>query len=268
MNQKFVDAFETFTSFAKKRSPSILTACSVVGLVGTVYYAYRAGKVIPKIVEKKKEELSKCKKEDKEARKEVVFEGIKEAAPSTVPVLLLGASTTACIIGSNSISSKRIATLSAAYALSETAVKDLNRKMVEVVGEKKAREVRDSIVKEKLEENPPTADSRVIITGQGDVLCKDGFSGMYFRSNAAKIEQAILALSYQVMQEMYVSLNDFYYHLGLDNAMIGDEFGWTSDDLVQGKLPISISAQLTPEKDVCLCIDYDAMLRPDYRKLY
>ena len=33
-----------------------------------------------------------------------------------------------------------------------------------------------------------------------------------------------------IRDRMYISLNDFYYEIGLDNIKLGDELGWNIDD--------------------------------------
>lgn len=262
---KFVDKVE---NGAKKKSPAILTGLALVGLGITVYKAYKAGPKIEKILLEKKEDLKDCNSNDKSAKRQVIKEAVKEIVPVAAPVVVMTMATGGCILGAQTISSKRIAVLSAGYAMAERSVKDLNEKMTEILGEKKAKSIKDAIVKDRLAESGPIDEGKIIITGNGDVLCKDIYSGRYFRSNAEKIRQAIAELSADCMSDNYVELNELYGILGIPQIPLGSDFGWNSDDLIRGMLPITISAQVSENGEPCLCLDYDATIRSDFRNLH
>jgi hypothetical protein len=264
---KLKETLNGLGEFGKKNSPAILTGLAIVGLVSTAVAAYKAAPEAEKILKQKKEDLKKVDPEDKAAKRTVVIEAAKELTPVMLPTIIMGGATAACIIGSNSISSKRIAVLSTAYTVSEKAVKDLNGKMQEMLGEKKTRAIKDAIVKDKVGETPKDGNS-VIITGNGDVLCKDLYSGRFFQSNAQKLGQAINKLSHDVQTDMYVSLNDLYDEIGLPRIPMGDDFGWNVDDAPRGQLPIDLTAVLTDDGTPCLCLNYDSSLRDDFRRLY
>lgn len=252
---------------AQKKSPAILSGLSVAGVIATAWYSYKAGTKMPDILERRRKDLKDVRPGDREARKAVNKETARNLLPVMGPPVVMGGITIACEIGSNTVSTKRIKTLSAAYAISESAVKELNGKMIEVLGERKAREVKDAVVKDRLKEKEPIKDSQIIITGDGDVLCMDSFSERIFKSNATKLEQIITKLSVDCQQDMYVSLNDLYFDLGLRQISGVEDFGWSVDDLVKGRLPISITVQLTEDQRPCLYLDYDIKLRPDFRNL-
>ena len=255
---KLKEKANKFLELAKKHSPELLTGTAVVGLIGTAVMAYRCSPRAHEIIEKKREEIYLLQSDNKKGQRKKVLETAKELTPVLLPPVVMGAATTACIIGSNRISSKRIAVLSTAYAISEKAVKELNLKMNEVLGEKKAKTIKDAIAKDKLDQNPPPKDeSQILLTGNGEVLCMDSFSGRYFRSNAEKIGQAINEISALARDEMYATLNDFYYAIHLPQLKMGDDLGWFADDEIKGSIPITISAQLTEDRQPCLCIDYE-----------
>lgn len=272
---KAVDYLEKLWVITKRRSPEVLTGISVLGLWGTVYKSYRAGLVAHDILERKRQDMADTHPDDREARKAVTKETVKEMIPVVAPIIIMGGITTGCIIGSNRISNKRIATLSAAYMLSDNALKEVNEKMDAVLTAQQKDKVKGGIAKDHLDEAEKRGEPRpVIVAGTGDVLCLDSYSGRPFRSNAQKIGQAINILSADCAAEMYVSLNDFYDLLRefgaveLDRLPMGDDFGWNVDDLDRQQLPISISAQLTNANEPCLCVEYDVHLRADYRHLH
>lgn len=264
---------ETFT---KRNSPIILTGLAIAGVVSTVYSAYKAGPRADKILENYRKDMRDCHPEDKETKKIIVEETAKKMIPVVAPTVIMGTTTVACIIGSHSVSSRRIAALSAAYSLSESTVKNLNSKMEEMLGEKKARAIKDSIMKDKLKADSEKdkkilSDGQVIIPNDGTVLCKDLYSGRLFYSNAEKINQAITKCSYDIISEMYISLNEFYDAVNspqLPRIPLGDDLGWNIDDTCDGQLPIRLSALLTEDGKPCLCIDYDIGVRTDYRNLH
>ena len=193
---------------------------------------------------------------------------VKELAPEVLPPVGMAVATSVAIIGSNKVSSKRIAVLSAAYTMSSDALKDYQNKVAEVVKPEKVQKVKEAIAQEKLDKNPITPNTDVIVTGDGDVLCMDCYSGRYFRSNAQKIGQAINELSADLQTDMYVSLNDLYSKLNMPSVPMGDDFGWNIDDLARGQLEIGITACLTPDKQPCLVVNYDASPREDFRSLH
>lgn len=263
--------------FTKKNSPAILTGLAIIGVISTAYSAYKAGSRAGKILEEYHKDMKDCRRDDKEAKRAVVGETAKKMIPVMAPTTIMGASTIACIVGSHSVSSRRIAALSAAYSISESTVKNLNSKMEEMLGEKKTRAVKDAIMKDKLKSDSEKdrnllSDENFVFPNDGTVLCKDLQSGRLFHSNAEKIKQAIVKCSYDIISDMYVSLNDFYAAIDspeLPGIPIGNDIGWNVDDIVNGKLPITLTALLTEDNRPCLCIDYDYInFREDFRNLH
>lgn len=263
---EFVDKTMELT---KKNSPALLTGSAVVGLLATTVSAFKMSPKAHELIREYQLAVKKIEPDNKVLKRDITITAVKDLAPVVAPTVIMGTATAACIIGSNSISSRRIAALSTAYAISESAVKNLNDKMTETLGEKKTQAIKDAIVKDKMDKNPPPADSnQIIMTGDGDVLCMDVYSGRYFHSNAQKIGQAINELSYQIQNDMYVCLNEFYEKLNISEIPMGYDLGWNLDDTVKGQLPITITAALTPNQQPCLCVDYSAGLRSDFRHLH
>lgn len=275
-SNKVTELLEKAEIFTKKNSPVILTGLAIVGVISTAYAAYKAGPRADKILEAYRKDMRDCHPNDKEAKRAVVGEAVKKMVPVVAPPIIMGGTTIACIVGSHSVSSRRIAALSAAYSLSETTVKNLNSKMEEMLGEKKARAIKDSIMKDKLKADSEKdkkilSDGQLVIPSDGTVLCKDLYSGRLFYSNAEKIKQAIAKCSYEIISDMYISLNDFYEAIDspqLPRIPMGEDLGWNIEDTINGKLPITLSALLTDDNKPCLCIDYDISVRDDFRNLH
>lgn len=229
-----------------KNSPTILTSLAVGGLVTTAILAVKA---TPKALLLIEEEKAFTKKEV-----------IKVTWKLYLPAAGVGMATIACIIGANSINLRRNAAISAVYALSETAFKEYREKVTETLGKNKEQKVRDDIAKDRLERNPVTTNE-VIFTGKGEVLCYDSISGRYFKSDIEHIRKVENELNRVMRSDMFVSLNDLYYELGLANTKLGDEIGW---DIDHGYIEFIFSSQLTPEGQPCLLLDYEIVPKFTY----
>ena len=230
-------------NFLKKRSPEILTGIAVAGVISTTIFAVRA---TPKAME-----VVEIESEDKDL---TVPEIIKHTWKFYMPAVIMGGVTIVCIISANKISLKRNTALASMYAISERTLKNYQNKVLEVVGEKTHREIRDSIVDDEIKNNP-VSKSSVIITGKGNVLCYDCFGGRYFESDIEKIKQAVNELNRDILSNMdhIVTLNELYDKLGLDSTKLGDDVGWFIDD---GLVEVDFSSHLAEDGTPCLALDF------------
>lgn len=266
MKSKLLELQTKLAKWSNKNAPSLLTGASVAGVFVTAYMAYKAGPQAKEIIERyKSDDNARLTKDDMRVKTK---EFVKELTPVILPPVGMAIATSAMVIGANTIASKRLAVLSAAYSISETALKDYQNKVAELVDTKKMTKIKEGLAKDKLDKNPIKPNTEILMTGDGDVLCMDCYSGRYFRSNAQKIGQAVNELSADVQTDMYVSLNDFYNKLNIPAVPMGDDFGWNIDDLVRGQLSIEVSAHLTPDKQPCLVVNYDIFPRSDFRSLH
>jgi hypothetical protein len=152
--------------------------------------------------------------------------------------------------------------LAAAYTLSETARIDYKKKVAEVVGEKKEREVRDAIAKDKIERDP-VESKEIILTEKGETRCYDSLSGRYFKSDIDILNKAVNELNRRMIDQSYMSLNDYYYEIGLPDIKIGDMLGWRVD---QGLIGLDFSAQLSNDGVPCLVVDFEDAPKYDFDK--
>lgn len=264
---KIMSLIKKVDAFTRNNSAAIMAGVAAVGLIATAVTSFRAGgKTILALSERKKELEALLDSEDIKMKKKGITETAKIVAPIVLPSVVLGGVSIACIFGSHSASRRRIAALSAAYSISESAVKDLEGTMKKLLGEKKAKEIKDAVVKEKMKDEKAPDNKEIIITGKGDVLCKDMYSGRYFRSNADRIGKAINWASAEIRDTMYISLNEFYDQLSIPRIPLGDDIGWNLDDLDGGSLPITYSAILTEDDQPCLCLQMLASARSDYKR--
>lgn len=238
-----------------EHSPEILTGIGITGLLSTTVLAVKATPKALRLIDEKKEEMNT----DELTNTEVV----KTCWKCYIPAAVTASVSVACLIGANSVNSKRNAVLATAYKLSESAFSEYKEKVIETIGEKKEEEVRDKIAKGRIEKNP-VKNNEVIITGKGDVLCYDIVSGRYFKSDVDRIRKAENTLNKKLMNDMYCSLNEFYDLIGLPFTQMGFELGWNvNDSLVE----IEFSTQLSEDDTPCVVIQYSVLPKCDYQHL-
>ena len=241
--------------FASKRSPEILTGIGIAGMITTTILAVRATPKALELIEEKKEEESVDELSS--------FEVVKAAWKPYIPAMVTCVASTACLIGASSVNTKRNAALATAYKLSETALSEYRDKVVETIGEKKERIVRDKVAEERVKKNP-VSKNEVIVTGNGKTLCFDPISGRYFMCSIETIKKAENTLNKQMLHDIsgYVSLNEFYDELGLDHTSVGDDLGWNTDQLID----INFSSQLNDNGEPSVVLDYLVAPKYDYYK--
>lgn len=255
MKKEIAKSFLSLKTAIKKHSPEILTGIGIAGMITTTVMAIRATPKALILIEERKEEIGSEKLE--------AIDMVKTTWACYIPAAITGTLSVACLIGASSVNARRNAALATAYTLSESALKDYQGKVIEMFGEKKNEAVKDAVAKDKVEKNP-VITREVIITEKGNTLCYDAISGRYFKSDIEKIKKAECELNRQMLDDMYVSLNDFYYEIGLDSVKLGDELGWNVDS---GYIDLSFSSQLASDGTPCLVIDYSVAPRYDYRNL-
>lgn len=229
-------------------SPVILTGMAVAGSLGSVVLAAKAGMRAQRELDDLLEEIE-AGRADEDL---LTFQGkLKTTWKFYIPAGLMTGATVACVIGANSVNTRRNAAIMSAYSLTDKAFQEYKEKVAEKIGEKKEQEVRDDISKDRLEANPPKENS-VVVVGDGKQLCYDGMTGRYFQSDMQTIRKAVNDINQQCINEVYASQNDFYRLLDLDPVAIGEEVGWRSDHM----LDVSYSSHITGEGVTCLAIDY------------
>lgn len=237
-----------------KYSPGILTGIGIAGMIGATFMAVKA---TPKALY-----LIETKKEESEVEELTPVETIKTCWTCYIPATLTTVLSAVCLIGASTVSAKRNAALATAYSISEAALREYQEKVVEVVGEKKEKAVRDAVAKDQIERDPVTKSEVVIIDSNSNTLCYEPLSGRYFKSTIDKIKKAEIKLDRQMIQEMYVSLNDFYWEIGLDGTDLGDKMGW---NLSKGYMDLSFSSQLADDGTPCAVIVYGIPPVYDYQ---
>ena len=240
-----------------KHSPEILTGIGIAGMVSTTVLAVKATPKALRLIENAENELSNERCEDVKLK---MLDIVKLVWPCYIPAVITCGVSIACLIGGTTVNVKRTAALATAYKISETALNEYKDAVVETIGEKKEKVVKDKVAEKKIKKNP-VGNSEVIITKKGETLCYDGAFGRYFKSDIDTIKKAVNVINRNIITDMYASLNDFYDLIGLKPINVGYDLGWNIDD---GEIDIYFSSQLAEDGTPCLVIDYSVAPKCDF----
>lgn len=252
---------------ARKHSPEILTGIGIAGMISTTVLAVRATPKALMLIEEKKREKKFAVIKDGGDPDLTKLEIVKTAWKPYIPAAVTGAASVACLVGASSVNARRNAALAAAYALSESTLADYKEKVVETIGEKKAQEVKDAIAKDKID-NDPVSRKEVVITDKGETLFYESLSGRYFKSDYESIRSAVNTLNEQLLLDEYITLNEFYEAIGLDDIQpLGDQLKWrvNPDSSDKGLIQLDFSSQLTDDMTPCGVIGFSNPPKYDLR---
>lgn len=237
-----------------RHSPEILTGIGIAGMITTTILAVKA---TPKAIK-----LIEAEKQAKHVDALSPVDTVKTVWKCYIPAAMTGVSSIACLIGSNAINAKRNAALTTVYTLSEMARNEYKEKVIETIGEKKERTIKEKVDAERIKKDP-VSKKEVIITEKGTTLCYDHVFGRYFKSDIDIINRAMNKINREIVINMYASLNDFYAELGLSPVEMGYDLGWNIDD---GTIEIEPSSQLADDGTPCLVIDYNIPPKYNYSR--
>lgn len=251
------DLFKNVKMVVTQHSPEILTGIGIAGMVTTTILAVRATPKALTLIKDKKKELNVDPRDNL-----TPVETVKTTWKCYIPAALTGVTSIACLIGATSVNSRRNTALATAYNLSTTALAEYKDGVIKTIGEKKEQAVRDKVAEERVKKEPVN-QSAIIVSGTGNTRCFDTITKRRFTSDIETINRIVNELNRRMLNgDDYVSLNDFYYELGLDGSSIGDDLGWNVTD---GLIDINFSAQLDTDGTPCIVIDYAVAPKRGYQ---
>lgn len=234
----------------KSNAPEILTALGVTGVVTTSYLTAKAsfkaskavdedprGKVIAGIFYK--EELT-------------TKEQVQLVWKLYIPAGVSGALTIGCIIVSARATQRRTTAAITAYSITERAFSEYREKVIEELGKGKEQKIIDGLAQEQVTKTLP-GSREVIIAGSGHVLCCELFTHRYFRSDMETLRKAQNDINVKVVNDLYVTLDEFYDVIGLPHTANSSNLGWDSNRLMD----LEFSTVLSEEGEPCLAFDYN-----------
>lgn len=210
--------FKSLMGFVRKHENGILTVATGVS---TVYAVYRAIKDGPKILEKI-DELSKC---DDMTGVEKVKELGKVAGPT---VAATGASLAFTCLH-HKFTGDAISNLTSMISVAQFAMNDRKAAEEEAFGEGASAKIDETVAVKHAAAVPVWNDRTIINTGHGYDLFFDDWSGRWFYSEINFIKTKVNELNHQLLNDMYISVNEYYSALDLPKAGCGADFGWNVD---------------------------------------
>jgi len=241
-------------------SPTILAAAGVAGTVVTALLAGRAGyKAGYRMAE---DDLgSSIPKRADVSKKERAKHVSKLTWKLYISPTVTGVGTITSIAVANKIGTNRTAALAAAYTITDRAFTEYKSKVVETLGEKKEQtEIQDKIMADRVKSNETSG--MVMISGN-DVLCYDAFTDRFFMSSMEALKKAQNDTNYEIINNLYVSLSEFYSKVGLAPTSYSDEVGWNSDNLLE----LHFSSVMTPDDRPALAFNFHVDPIRNYSKI-
>lgn len=262
--QDVVKFFKDVRTTVSKHSPEILTAVGIAGMITTTVLAVKATPKALKLIDDA--EWEKAEKNEDSLKPLTAIETVKVAWKPYIPAAVTGVASIACLVGANSIHSRRNVAIATAYKLSETAFAEYKEKMIETIGEKKEKVVREQIAQDKVDKNP-VSKHEVVFTGNGEVEFLEPVSMRYFMSDIETIRRIINDINYRMTSGMeeYISLSEFYDEIGLSHTAFSDDVGWNIGR--DGQIRIDLPPAKDEHGRPCLVLDYLVEPRRDFMHL-
>ena len=192
------------------------TICAVAAVAGVFVTAYFSGKAAVEAKEKIKPEM-----ETKEKVKTYAKVYAKTAVAAGV--------TCGLIIGSDRIHVGKELALAGVATMWKDKYVSLDKKMVEEVGEEKAKEIHKEIVKDEIKQNPYTGRAPI---GR-EILVYEPYTKQYIITTTEKIAWALLSANRELQTKFDVRLNYIIKMIGGDPCPYGNKIGWNMENECQ-----------------------------------
>ena len=228
-----------------KNAPLLLTTFAITGTVSTAVLTAKASFEASDILREDAEKNGVI-----EDKKERITHNAKLVWQLYIPAGISGAATIGAVIFANKIGASKTAAALSAYTLTEKAFGEYKTKVVEEIGKHKEQVIRDDIVRDSVEKNPP---ENIIVAGSGEVLCCELYTKRYFTSSMEELRKAQNDINMEIVNNLYVSLEEFYDAIKLPYTSHSSDLGWDSDRLME----LEFSTVLSEDGRPCLAFSYN-----------
>lgn len=211
---------KTCAKFLRKHGGTILAVAASVGVVATAIETGRASTKAQKIIEKNTIAID-CENYGKSCY--TTKQKVLDCWKVYVPAAVLGGGTIACILGSNALNKKQLASLTAAYMALGKTYQEYRRQVAEHVGAEQEQEIWKDVYADD--------EDLAKVKSEEKLLCYEPISKRYFHATEAVLLEAFYNLNRDFALNGYASMNDLYNYLGLDYIPEGDLKGWCADYL-------------------------------------
>lgn len=248
-----MDIYKIVRSGYKKVSPHLPKILTGIGIVLGGAAVISAAKETPRYLE--------LEKERKESGDDSVKAKCKVVAKSYWKTATLYAISSASLIGSNYVSARRQAALSAVCATATEALRSYKGYVAKELGEQKFSELQDKVAQDIIDKTPETTKSSMEICPEDGLYpCYDEWSGRYFWSNEDRIRKVCAEISAEMLVENWVSLNEYYSkpEIGLSSTDAGEALGWNvaNDAFVDHNIEPTFSSGSMPDGKPCKVVNF------------
>jgi hypothetical protein len=238
--------FESVIRSVRRQSPAICTGGAIIGVAATAYLSARAALKADKII--RMADYNRHPGGPAEFPKDRRKRHAKLVWKCYIPPVVAGVLTSGCVIGTARIGHNRAAAAQAAFVLTERAYSEYKDAVIEEIGEKKEEALRAKLAEKQIAANPP-----MLISGPGNVLCCELYTGRYFTSDMETLRKSVNDINAQLIQRDSCTMDDLYYLVGLDPTSSSADVGWTSDKMLE----LEFTPVITPDGRPCLAFSYN-----------
>jgi len=222
--------FSQGLKMAQLHSPEILTALGISGVVTTAYLTAKSTvKAVHKIRGEEAVrlydsiEVGKPTNEQTPPDPLTKREVVELVWTEYIPPVLVGTATVGAIFGAHKASARRTAAAVAAYSLTRDAFQEYKDEVKGMVGEKKASEVEQAVVEQRVN-TTPIPDQ--VPDDKGDTWFFDMSTARYFKHDIEAVKKAEVEVNRRLFKERYVSIKEFYSILGIWHGDTMERLGW------------------------------------------
>lgn len=214
-----------FSSFWNKNYPGFCIGLGIGQLLFATFYGMSSVIDARNAIEEKKEKLGTDELTTKET--------VKTVAPYFAPVLALSITGTGFILFGNQINLDRGAAAAMMYTVAVSDHKNYVEKVKEIVGEKKERDIRESVAEDSYNTNAKNGQLTIINNGDdSDYWMYDKLTRQIIRSTTQRVTDIINELNSRMLQDpIYgsISVYDYCLAMGEEPINFAGEIGWVHD---------------------------------------
>lgn len=238
---------KTIQRSLKAHSPAIYSAIAGVGTVVTAYLASRASFEAARRIDFHEKEYGFS-----ENNMERIADRAKLVWKLYVPPAITATTTIVSIVAANKVQANKTIAAQTALSVSQQLYSDYRDRVIEEYGANKDQAIRDKIQEDRVKALPPPGND-VVIAGFGHVLCREDFTGRYFRSDMEILRKAVNDINAKLLSQDYATMDDLYYMIGLSGTTSSSQLGWRSDKLMR----MDFTAVMTDSGEPCLSFEYN-----------
>lgn len=233
---------------ARMYSEEIFTG---IALIGTMAQPFLSARAYAKTAEPAKDILN----DEELTKKEKAVKIARTCGPSWIPTIATMIITGGSIIAGNHVGSKKQAALMGLISASELAHAKYQQQVLEAIGPEKVREIEQELNQKRVSESYPAVRETVFVK-TGETLIYDVTSGKYFSSTKQAVENCANEINRRCMLDIWITLNEAFDILGIENTKIGDMVGFNIDHPMEIKWGTTEADNGEP----CFTMEYEVVL--------